>query len=235
MNKDLFKAVRVPLLFVAIITIIHAYSSYYGIRLSHFGINPREFKGIVGIFTSPLIHGDWKHLFNNSIPLIVLGSALFHFYKRLAPRVWIYSIIYTGILVWLGGRPSSHIGASGLVYALASFLFISGFVRKHRPLMAISMAVVFIYGGMIWGIFPREEHISWEAHLSGAFNGLFWALYYREEGPQRKKYSWEIEEEVLKSLDGIDVIYEELNSNEALENSVNYSYEYIHKAPNKKQ
>ena len=234
MIKDLFKAVRIPLLFVAIITIIHTYSSYYGIRLSHYGIYPRELKGIIGIFTSPFIHGDWKHLFNNSVPLVVLGSALFHFYKRLAPRVLIYSIIYTGILVWLGGRPSFHIGASGLVYALASFLFISGFVRKHRPLMAISMAVVFIYGGMIWGIFPREEHISWEGHLYGAFNGLFWALYYREEGPQRKKYSWEIEEEVLNSLDGIEVIYEELDTYEPKPEPISYNYEYIHKTPNKK-
>ena len=227
MIKDLFKAVRIPLLFVAIITIIHTYSSYYGIRLSHYGIYPRELKGIVGIFTSPFIHGDWKHLFNNSIPLIVLGSALFHFYKRLAPRVWIYSILYTGILVWLGGRPSFHIGASGLVYALASFLFFSGFIRKHKPLMAISMIVVFIYGGMVWGIFPREEHISWEGHLYGAFNGLFWALYYREEGPQRKKYSWEIEEEVLNSLDGIEVVFEEVNAEPTQEPHYSINYEYI--------
>ena len=234
MMKDLLKAVRAPLLFVVILFLIHSYSTYYGVRLSHYGIYPRELKGLLGILTSPFIHGDWKHLFNNSVPLILLGSALFHFYKRLAPRVWIYSILYTGILVWLGGRPSFHIGASGLVYALASFLFFSGFIRKHRPLMAISMVVVFIYGGMIWGIFPRDEHISWEGHLFGAFNGLFWAFYYKSEGPQRKKYSWEIEEEILTDLEGLEVIYEELDPYKSMDETLSYSYEYIEKSTNKK-
>jgi len=232
--KDLLKAVRAPLLFVVILFLIHSYSTYFGVRLSHYGIYPREFKGLLGILTSPFIHGDWKHLFNNSVPLILLGSALFHFYRRLAPRVWIYSILYTGILVWLGGRPSFHIGASGLVYALASFLFFSGFIRKHRPLMAISMVVVFIYGGMIWGIFPRDEHISWEGHLFGAFNGLFWAFYYKSEGPQRKKYSWEIEEEILTDLEGLEVIYEELDPYKSMDETLSYSYEYIEKSTNKK-
>ncbi len=232
--KDLLKAVRGPLLFVVILFLIHSYSTYFGVRLSHYGIYPRELKGLLGILTSPFIHGDWKHLFNNSVPLILLGSALFHFYNQLAPRVWIYSILYTGILVWLGGRPSFHIGASGLVYALASFLFFSGFIRKHRPLMAISLVVVFIYGGMIWGIFPRDEHISWEGHLFGAFNGLFWAFYYKSEGPQRKKYSWEIEEEILTDLDGIEVIYEELDPYNSMKETQSYNYEYIQKSTNKK-
>ena len=225
MIKDIFKAVKFPVVFVLILIGIHFYSTKYGVRLSHFGVYPREFKGLFGILSSPFIHGDWKHLFNNSVPLIVLGSALFHFYNRLAIRVWIYSIIFTGILVWLGGRPSFHIGASGLVYALATFLFFSGFIRKHKPLMAISMIVVFIYGGMVWGIFPKDEHISWEGHLFGAINGLFWALYYRDEGPQRKKYSWEIEEEILNNLDGIEIIYEEVTGvDDEMPFTINYDY-----------
>lgn len=225
MIRDIFKALKFPVVFVLILIGVHFYSTKYGVRLSHFGVYPREFKGLFGILSSPFIHGDWKHLFNNSLPLIVLGSALFHFYNRLAIRVWIYSIIFTGILVWLGGRPSFHIGASGLVYALATFLFFSGFIRKHKPLMAISMIVVFIYGGMVWGIFPKDEHISWEGHLFGAINGLFWALYYRDEGPQRKKYSWEIEEEILNNLDGIEVIYEEVTGvDDEMPFTINYHY-----------
>ena len=229
MTKDLLKALRFPLSFVLIIVAVHLYSTHYGIRLSNYGIYPRELKGIIGIVTSPFIHGDWKHLFNNSIPILILGAALFHFYTRLASKVWVYSIIYTGILVWLGGRPSFHIGASGLVYALASFLFFSGFIRKHKPLMAISMIVVFIYGGMVWGIFPTEEHISWEGHLFGAFNGIFWALYYKHEGPQRKKYSWEIEEEIISSLDGLEVYYDEINNEEETGNSITIAYDYTSK------
>ena len=227
MIKDIFKAAKFPLLFVAILFLIHFYSTFYGVRLSHFGVYPREFNGLIGILTSTFIHGDWKHLFNNSVPLILLGSALFHFYNRLAVRVWVYSMIFTGLLVWLGGRPSFHIGASGLVYALASFLFFSGFIRKHKPLMAISMIVVFIYGGLVWGIFPRDEHISWEGHLFGAFNGLFWALYYKDEGPQRKKYSWEIEEDILTSLEGLEVHYEELKPQNNSDSHVSITYDYL--------
>ncbi len=219
MKKEFVPAVKFPLFFVCVLTCIHLYATLYDVKLSHWGVYPRETDGIYGIFSSVLIHGSWEHLFNNALPLLVLGTALFHFYKNLAPRVWLYSIIYTGILLWLGGRPSFHIGASGLVYALASFLFFSGFVRKHRNLMALSMCVVFLYGGMVWGIFPSQEHISWEAHLFGAINGLFWALYYKDEGPQRKKYSWELEDEMLKSLDGIEIIYEEVLKNDSEEES----------------
>ena len=220
MKKELIHAVKLPLFFVCVIASIHLYSTIYDVKLSHWGVYPRETNGLYGIISSVFIHGSWKHLFNNSIPLLVLGAALFHFYKSLAPKVWFYSILYTGLLVWLGGRPSFHIGASGLVYALASFLFFSGFIRKNRNLMALSMSVVFIYGGMVWGIFPSQEHISWEGHLFGAINGLFWALYYKDEGPQRKKYSWELEEDILKSLDGIEVLYEEVPKNDSEKESI---------------
>ena len=226
MKKELIHAVKFPVFFVCVLTCIHLYATLYDVKLSHWGVYPREVHGIYGIFSSVLIHGSWEHLFNNSLPLLVLGTALFHFYKSLAPKVWFYSILYTGLLLWLGGRPSFHIGASGLVYALASFLFFSGFIRKHRNLMALSMAVVFLYGGMVWGIFPSQEHISWEAHLFGAVNGLFWALFYKDKGPQRKKYSWELEEEMLNSLDGIEVIYEEVLKNDSEKESIEIQYEY---------
>jgi len=229
MKKELIHAVKFPLFFVCVITCIHLYATFYDVKLSHWGVYPRETNGLYGIISSVFIHGSWKHLFNNSIPLLVLGTALFHFYKSLAPKVWFYSILYTGLLLWLGGRPSFHIGASGLVYALASFLFLSGFIRKHRNLMALSMFVVFLYGGMVWGIFPSQEHISWEGHLFGAINGLFWAIYYKNEGPQRKKYSWELEEDILKSLDGIEVIYEEVPKNESERESIKIQYEYKQK------
>jgi len=225
MKKDLFRALQFPLLFVCILVAIHGYSEYYHVRLSHWGVYPRESKGLIGILSGAFIHGDWKHLFNNSVPLLVLGTALYHFYKGLANRVWIYSLLYTGTLLWLGGRPSFHIGASGLVYALASFLFFSGFIRKHHSLMALSMSVVFLYGGMVWGIFPSEEHISWEGHLFGAVNGLFWAIYFRDQGPQRKKYSWELEADILISLDGLEVIYEEVGIEEETTETT-YSYDY---------
>ena len=227
MIKDILRAIRFPSLFVIILVLVHFYSTYYDIQLSNYGVYPRRINSLLGVITSPFIHSDWKHLCNNSIPLILLGSSLVHFYNRLALRVWGLSILYTGLLLWLGGRPSFHIGASGLVYALAFFIFFSGLIRKHKPLMAISMIVVFIYGGLVWGIFPREAHISWEGHLSGAFNGLFWALYYKHEGPQRKKYSWEVEEEIINSLDGIEVVYQEIIPNKQTQESVTITYDYV--------
>lgn len=229
MKKGFIHTAKLPLLFVIIITFIHLYSTLNDIKLSHWGIYPRETKGLYGILSSVLIHGSSKHLFNNSIPLLILGTALFYFYRKLAIKVCLYSIIFTGILVWLGGRPSFHIGASGLVYALASFLFFSGFIRKHNNLMALSMIVVFLYGGMVWGIFPSKDHISWEGHLFGAVNGLFWALYYKDEGPQRKKYSWELEEDVIKSLEGIEVYYEEVPKLYTDNKSVELKYEFKRK------
>lgn len=229
---NLRKAILYPFLFVCTITIIHFYGDYSGVKLSDWGVYPRQKQGLKGIVGMIFIHGSWKHLFNNAVPLIVLGSALFHFYRSIAAKVILYSVLFTGVLVWLGARPSYHIGASGLVYALAAFLFLSGILRKHRPLMAVSLFVAFLYGGLIWGIFPNEQRISWEGHLFGGISGLFWALYYRTEGPQRKKYSWEIEAEILDSLDGIDVIYDEVKNTEETNHSNNsntFSIKYEYK------
>ncbi len=226
MKKELIEALKFPALFVFLLLLIHLYSFISEIKLSNWGIYPREKNGAWGIISSVFIHGSWKHLINNSIPLLVLGTSLFYFYKKLAPKVCIYSIVFTGFLVWLGGRPSFHIGASGLVYALATFLFASGFIRKHHNLMALSMTILFLYGGLIWGIFPVRDYISWEGHLFGAVNGIFWAIFYKDQGPQRKKYSWELEKEILKQLDGIEVIYESVTSGDKEKNSLKIKYDY---------
>ena len=225
-KKEFLTALIIPLIFVFVLLIIHSYTEINQIKVSDWGIYPREINGLWGILSSVFIHGSWKHLANNTIALLLLGTSIFYFYKKLAIPVAIYSIIFTGILVWLGGRPSFHIGASGLVYALASFLFFSGFIRKHNNLMALSMTVVFLYGGLVWGIFPTKEHISWEGHLFGAINGVIWAIYFKEKGPQRQKYSWEIEEEILKNLDGIEINYEIVNGEEKNESITEISYEY---------
>jgi membrane associated rhomboid family serine protease len=120
---------------------------------------------------------------------------MFYFYRDVALRVIIFSVLITGFWVWVMARPSYHIGASGIIYSLAGFLFTSGIIRKHPRLMAISMLVVFIYGGMVWGVFPIEERISWESHFMGLICGVLLAFFFRAHGPQRKKYSWDLEEE----------------------------------------
>lgn len=159
---------------------------------SFLGVYPRKTKGLLGIITSIFIHSDGKHLFNNCLSLFILTASLFYFYKDLADKILILCWIFSGLTLWIIGRPSFHIGASGLVYALAFFLCISGFMRRYIPLIAISFIVVFLYGNMIWHIFPWQEFdpISWEGHLAGATVGIVLALIYRKQGPQPVLKEW---------------------------------------------
>lgn len=147
--------------------------------LYRMGIFPRATKGLVGIITSPLIHSDISHLFSNSFPLIVLSSGIIYFYPRVAFKVFMWVYFATGFWVWIAARDSYHIGASGLVYGFASFLFFSGIFRKNRQLMAISLLVIFLYGSLIWGIFPIDPKMSFETHLLAGVMGLIVAYYYR--------------------------------------------------------
>jgi len=183
-----------PALFVLLLALIEYLEYYWDVRFVKYGVLPRTLEGLKGILLSPLIHSDWKHLTNNAVPLFVLISTLMYFYKRIATEVFLWSWLMSGIWLWSIGRPSFHIGASGLVYALASFLFFSGLIRKHSRLMAISIFVVFLYGGMIWGIFPMQDHISWEGHLSGGFAGLILAYWFKDSGPPKQLYQYEIDE-----------------------------------------
>lgn len=149
------------------------------LSLHRYGIFPRTLSGLVGIIASPFIHGDFEHVLNNSIPAFVLGWALMYFFPRLAGRVVIGSWLASGIWVWISARANYHIGASGVVYGLAAFLFTSGILRKQRMLMGLSLLVVFLYGSMLWGMFPLFPRISWESHFWGAAAGVAMAFLYR--------------------------------------------------------
>ena len=183
-----------PALFILLLFAVEWIEVTYGTRFVKYGVLPRTFEGLKGVFLSPFIHGDWKHLTNNALPLFVLTATLGFFYKGIAKEVFLWSWLMSGLWLWAIGRPNFHIGASGLLYALASFLFFSGFIRKHTKLMAISMFVVFLYGGMVWGIFPMKKHISWEGHLAGALAGLILAYWFKESGPPKQVYQYEIDE-----------------------------------------
>jgi membrane associated rhomboid family serine protease len=194
-----------PLIFLIFIWSIKTVEIITSLNLTTLGIYPREINGLKGILLAPLIHGSLSHLFSNSGPLLVLGTSVFYFYKPVTSRVIIMSWLITGIIVWISGREAYHIGASGLIYALASFLFFSGFIRKSIELIAISLIVVFLYGSLLWGIFPLREGISWESHLVGALVGFILAVFYRHHGPQRKKYQWEKESEEEEEEGDVDV------------------------------
>ena len=184
-----------PALFVAIMWVVKLLEIIFSVRFVEFGIYPRELYGLPGIITAPFIHGDFAHLFNNSLPVLILGTALFYFYRGISYKVFFLIYFITNLWLWSLGRPSYHIGASGLVYGLATFLFFSGIFRWNINLIVVSLLVTFLYGSLVWGILPIDHKISFEGHFVGSIAGIFLAIYYRKEGPQKKKYEWEEEKD----------------------------------------
>ena len=197
----------IPVILLFIMWTVKLVELGFDISLSHFGVNPLQWNGLPGILTMPFVHGDMNHLLANSGSFIILATALFYFYREISLKVLIGIWVLSGIWVWFGGRESWHIGASGIIYGLSSFLFFSGIIRKNTQLAALAMVVAFLYGSMIWGIFPEffpKENISWEGHLGGLVSGLILTFYFRKSGPQRKKYSWDFEEEDVEDEESDD-------------------------------
>lgn len=203
-ERKLAYSIVPPAVVVLLMWCTHFLGLVYGLDLYRFGIHPRRLEGMMGMFTAPFIHGDFDHLLNNSIPLLVLGWALLYFFPRVAGRVILGSWLVSGLLVWASARGSYHIGASGVVYGLAAFLFTSGLLRKQRTLMGLSLLVVFLYGGLLWGVFPIIPRISWESHFWGAAAGVVMAHLYRQipaAVSDPRPVVWEEEEEDQASQD----------------------------------
>lgn len=194
-KKDLLPIV-LPIGLVLLLWIIHFIGLEFDLNLQRYGLRPRSVEGLRGILTMPFLHGSWSHLFNNSVPLLVLGWALLTFYRSLAFKTLIGIYIISGIWLWISGRPSIHIGASGVVYGLAAFLFLSGWLRREKKVAALSLLVAFLYGGLWWGVLPVDPTVSWEGHLWGGIAGFTLALLYRKQGPRKKEYRWEHDEEL---------------------------------------
>jgi len=196
-SKDEFKystgVIGYPITFVMLIWVIFWFEVRFNYSFNNYGVYPRTFEGLRGILFSPFIHSDIEHLYHNSIPLFVLSTALFYFYRNISWKVLGYGIVLSGFLTWCIGRPSFHIGASGLIYVLMSFILFKGVFAKHYRLIALSLLVVFLYGSMIWYVFPIKENMSWEGHLSGLIVGLFFALFFRKSIAKPRKFVWEEE------------------------------------------
>lgn len=193
-RHKLFKSLRFPALFVMLLWLIKGFEVITLFDLSALGNYPRRLYGIIGIFTSPLVHGDMNHLITNSVPILILGSLLIYFYPRASRRVIPAIYLFSGIAVWLLGRPVYHIGASGLVYGFAFFLFFSGVFRNDMKSLVISFFIIFMYGGIVWGLVPYLIGVSWESHLAGAVAGslLAWLLRFIDVPP---KEAWMLTEE----------------------------------------
>ncbi|MFN8211793.1 MAG: rhomboid family intramembrane serine protease [Bacteroidales bacterium] len=190
-RKKFFLSLLVPVIFVAVLWLVKISELLFNADFSPMGIYPLEMKGIPGIFLSPFVHENFKHLISNSIPLLFLGTGLFYFYSEVAAKVSLWIYLLTGLAVWLGGREAWHIGSSGIVYGLASFLFFSGIIRKYYRLVALSLLVVFMYGSMVWGMVPElYREVSWESHMLGFAVGTILAVIYRKQGPQTPVVEW---------------------------------------------
>ena len=186
-----------PLFFVIFLWFVYWLEIRFNFDFVQNGIYPRTFSGLQGIIFSPFIHADIEHLYNNSLPLLVLLAALQFFYPKQSFQVIAYGILLSGIITWSIGRENYHIGASGLIYVLFSFIFFKGIQTRHIRLVALSLAVIVVYGSLVWYVFPSPEimgnkSISWEGHLGGLLTGIFLSLLYvAPEFKKAPKYDWE--------------------------------------------
>lgn len=168
---------RYIIIFILILWGIRIIDSILPIDLNQFGIVPRTSVGLLGVIFAPLLHGNYYHLISNTIPILVLLLIMFSFYPKIALIVIVESVLIGGGLVWLFGRSASHIGISGLIYSLATFLIVAGIYKKDMKSLLVSIGVLIAYGGLVWGIFPGRYWISWEGHLFGAIVGGILAYF----------------------------------------------------------
>ena len=190
-----------PLVIVMSMWVVYLFNLHYSLHLNELGLRPHARDGWSGIIFMPLLHENLEHLFSNSVPILVAGFFLFYYFKNWS---WvILGSIWTGsgIILWfLGSEGTLHIGASGLVYGLVFFMLVSGLIRRNRELAAIALLMVFLYGGLVWGLFPEyvrllRENISWEGHVGGAVMGSIMALALLKKGPPAPKMHDPEEEE----------------------------------------
>lgn len=214
-----------PLLLVSVITLFFFLQKTIWPEFIYNGIYPRSLKGFKGIILANFIHQDIPHWFNNSISFLIMSGFLFYYHKDKAWKIIIWGSLLTGLLTWLIGRPNLHIGMSGLNYVLFSYLVFTGFLSKHPGLSAISLILVFIYGGFIWLLFPILKNISWEAHLSGFLVGTFFAGIFLKD--VKRKYLSENESLVSQEDNDFILCFDEFGNfiekntckNEMIENS----------------
>lgn len=239
----------IPVFLLVTVWFVFFVDATFNLHLNQYGIYPRTVQGLRGIVFSPFLHGDLKHIANNSVPLLVLTAALIYFYRAISLKILVFGVLFSGLITWVIGRSNLHIGASGLIYVLVSFIFFKGLMTKYYRLMALSFAVVLFYGGMVWYIFPNIDNtISWEGHLGGFLTGLFFAWYYKTPHYEKEiAFDWQKpdfnpdDDAFMRQFDEngnffnlpkpeeIEVEYEEVFAT----NKPTYIYHYVEKQDNK--
>ena len=190
-------ALKIALVFIGILWTIFIFDAVFGLRLGRFGLRPGSIPGLVGIVTAPLLHGSVQHLLSNTIPLLISLTATLYLYPsssvRVVPMIWLGS----GAMAWFIGRPSLHLGVSGLIYGLLAYVFVGGLLRRDMRSVSVSLLVGFLYGSMVWGVLPIRPHMSWEMHLAGAMIGFLLAVLYRNwDRIPLVRYDWEDDDSV---------------------------------------
>jgi len=189
-------AIKIALGFVALLWLAQLLNWELDLGLERLGVRPRELGGLPGVLIAPLLHSGFSHLIANSLPLLVLGTGMLYLYPNSTLTVIPAVYIGPGAAVWLFARESVHVGASGLVYGLVSYIFVAGVIRRDRRAVAASLLVYFLYGTLAWGVFPGNPGVSWETHLAAALIGVILAVVLRDlDIPPSKRYDWEDENE----------------------------------------
>ena len=216
-----------PLIAVVAIWLVFFLNLSFQWGLNHYGMHPKELQGILGIFTMPFLHGDFDHLFSNSVPLLLSMGFIFIYFEEHKGKIILYNLLLTGvILLFLGDQGTNHIGASGLVYAFIFFLVTHAFFTRNKEMLGAAFVLIFLYGGLIYGLFPDYgkligKNISWEGHLAGALSGIFFGILYRNHGPQQPMFF--IEDDDDDEEDDPDA-YWKTPEQRAQETTVHYHY-----------
>jgi membrane associated rhomboid family serine protease len=205
--QRLRQALWISVAFAAVLWVVKIWELLLGLELGEFGVYPRRLSGLAGVLAAPFIHGSLAHLVSNTLPIIILGTALLYGYPKAARIALPVFFLGTGLGVWLFAREAYHIGASGLTFGMMFFVFTIGVVRWDRRAIALSLIVFFLYGGMVWGVFPGDPGISYESHLFGALLGVTLAVLLRRLDPERapRRYSWEDEANDPQTEDEADL------------------------------
>lgn len=198
-EKRLVSSAKIAVVPVILIWLIHLIKIAGGFHWNRFGVFAREVDGIAGIFLSPLLHGDFQHLFSNSIPLFFLVTLILFFYPRVASISFVLIYLITGLAVWLFSRGGVyHIGASGVIFGMVSFVFWNGVFRKSIKSVILSLVIIVMYGGggYFAGLVPGQDGISWESHLFGAITGILVSFILKNniEKDEKEQDPWEGED-----------------------------------------
>ena len=190
-------ALKMSLVVIGILWSIFIFDAVFGLHLVRFGLRPGSIPGLVGIVTAPLLHANFQHILSNTFPLFLSLTAILYLYPRASVRVIPLIWLGSGALAWFIGRSTLHIGASGMIYGLLAYVFVSGIIRRDMRSVSVSLLVGFLYGSMVWGVLPIRPHMSWEMHLSGAVFGVLLAFVFRKwDLTPLVRYSWEDDDSV---------------------------------------